>query len=347
MKRKKLIYNSIIILCLIGGIVWVIAHFVHFGRVEYTDNAQIRQDISPVNARVQGFIEEIRFDDFQHVKKGDTLLIIESTPYLLQLAQAEANYQNALAGKVVTTASISTTDNNLAVSDATIQEAQIRLAQAEKDYNRYQTLCEKRAVTQQQLDNAKADYEAAKARYDMLTRQKKSTSLTKDEQTTRLDQNIANIEMAKAAVDLARLNLSYTVVLAPCDGVTDKKKIQVGQLVQPGMLLLNVVDTHNAWVIANYRESQLKHITEGAEVRITVDALPNAKFTGHVERISNATGASFAMNPSDNATGNFIKVEQRVPVRISLNGTTNDQANNINNLSQLRSGLNVECEVLY
>ena len=343
MKRhtKKIIYNCIIIICLVGGIVWTVCHFAHFGKVEYTDNAQIRQDIAPVNARVQGFIEEVRFDDYQHVKKGDTLVIIESAPYRLQVAQAEANYQNALAGKVVTSASISTTANNLAVSDATIEEAQIRLKQAEKDYQRYQTLCEKRAVTQQQLDNAKADYEAAKARYDMLSRQKTSTSLAKDEQTVRLDQNVATIAMAEAAVDLARLNLSYTVVLAPCDGVTDKKKIQVGQLVQPGMLLLNVVDTKNAWVTANYRERQLRHIEEGAEVRVKVDALPDVRLTGHVERLSQATGASMALNPSDNATGNFIKVEQRVPVRISL------AENDSSVLSRLRSGLNVECEVLY
>ncbi len=340
-KHTKIIYNTLVILCLVGGVVWVISRFVHFGRVEYTDNAQIRQDISPVNARVQGFIEEIRFDDFQQVKKGDTLLIIEDAPYRLQLAQAEANYQNALAGKVVTGASISTTANNLAVSDATIEEAEIRLRQAEKDYNRYRTLCEKRAVTQQQLDNAKADYDAARARYDMLTRQKKSTSLVKDEQTTRLNQNTATIEMAQAAVDLARLNLSYTVVLAPCDGVTSKKNIQVGQLVQPGMLLLNVVDTRSAWVVANYRECQLRHIHEGAEVRIRVDALPDVVLTGQVERLSQATGASFAMNPSDNATGNFIKVEQRVPVRIRLCG------NDSTILSRLRSGLNVECEVHY
>ena len=341
MKHTKLIYNVLIVLCLVGGVVWVISRFVHFGRVEYTDNAQIRQDISPINARVQGFIEDIRFDDFQQVKKGDTLLIIENAPYRLQLAQAEANYQNALAGKVVTNASISTTANNLAVSDATIEEAEIRLRQAAKDYNRYRTLCEKRAVTQQQSDNAKADYDAAKARYDMLTRQKKSTSLVKDEQTTRLDQNTATIEMAQAAVDLARLNLSYTVVLAPCDGVTSKKSIQVGQLVQPGMLLLNVVDTHSAWVEANYRERQLRHIHEGAEVRIRVDALPDVVLTGQVERLSQATGSSFAMNPSDNATGNFIKVEQRVPVRIRLSD------NDSTVLACLRSGLNVECEVHY
>ncbi len=343
MKRrtKKIIYNCVIIACLAGGIVWVIDSYAHFGRVEYTDNAQIRQDIAPINARVQGFVEEVRFSDFQHVKKGDTLLIIEDAPYRLQVAQAEANYQNALAGKVVTNASISTTANNLAVSDATIEEAEIRLNQAAKDYNRYRTLYEKRAVTQQQLDNAKADYDAAKARYDMLKRQKTSTSLQKDEQTVRLDQNKANIEMAKAALDLARLNLSYTVVLAPCDGVTDKKKIQVGQLVQPGMLLLNVVDTHNAWIVANYRESQLQNIAEGAEVRVKVDALPDVDFVGHVERLSNATGASLMLNPSDNATGNFIKVEQRVPVRISLAG------NDSTAMSQLRAGLNVECEILY
>ena len=167
------------------------------------------------------------------------------------------------------------------------------------------------------------------------------TSLIKDEQAHRLEQNEAGIRLAQAAVELARLNLSYTVILATCDGVTGHKDIHEGQLVQPGQTMLDIVDSNDLWVIANYRETQLSHIKEGAEVELTADAIPGVTYTGTVESISDATGAAFSMIPQDNATGNFVKVEQRVPVRISLKN--NDAAL----LKRLRAGFNVECKVKY
>lgn len=142
-------------------------------------------------------------------------------------------------------------------------------------------------------------------------------------------------------MDLARLNLSYTVVLAPCDGVTGSKDIHEGQLVQPGQVLVDVVDGSDLWVIANYRETQLPRIREGAEVTMTADAVPGVTYRGVVEAISDATGAAFSLLPQDNATGNFVKVEQRVPVRISLEGNAPEA------LGLLRAGLNVECKVAY
>ena len=170
---------------------------------------------------------------------------------------------------------------------------------------------------------------------------KQSTSLTKNEQTHRLGQNEAAVKLARAAVDLARLNLSYTVITATCDGVTGRKNINEGQLVQPGQTMVDIVDGGDLWVIANYRETQLPHIKEGAEVTLTADAVPGVTFTGTVESISDATGAAVSVVPQDNATGNFVKVEQRIPVRISLNGNSSEH------LKLLRAGFNVECKVKY
>ena len=147
--------------------------------------------------------------------------------------------------------------------------------------------------------------------------------------------------MAEAAVELARLNLSYTVIVAPCDGVTGRRQIDEGQLVQPGQTLLDVVDSGEVWVTANYRETQLPHIAVGDDVEMTVDAVPDVTYHGVVESVSDATGAAFSLIPQDNATGNFVKVEQRVPVRIRLEG------NDAEAMSQLRAGLNVECKVRY
>lgn len=342
-KRTKKIFNNVIVVAIIvSGLLWVCSKFLHLGNVEYTDNAQIRRNIVPVNSRVQGYIEKVCFDDFQFVHKGDTLVVIENSEYKLKEAQAKANYQKALMENTALETAISTTANNLTVSDANIEELRVRLRQAETDFRRYEQLYTQKAVTRQQYDNRKADYEATKAKYEMLVRQKKSTSLVKDEQTQRLEQNQTNIDVAKATHNLAQLNLSYTVILAPCDGVTSRKAIQEGQLIQPGQTLLSLVETDNVWVVANYKETQTANIREGMPVDIKVDAVPGVVYHGVVATLSNATGAQYSIIPQDNSAGNFVKVEQRVPIKITFTGENSKE-----NINLLRSGMNVECEVNY
>lgn len=341
-QTKKIVRNVVVIALIVAGLAWVCAKFIHLGKVEYTDNAQIRRNIIPVNSRVQGYIDKVYFDDYTFVNKGDTLVVIESAEYELKAAQARAGYEKALLEDKAMGTVISTTENDLSVSDATIEELRIRLRQAETDYRRYEQLLSQNAVTRQQYDNAKADYEAAKAKYDMLVRRKRSTSLVKEEQTQRLEQNQTNIEVAKAARNLAELNLSYTVITAPCDGVTSRKAIQEGQLIQAGQALLSLVEYENVWVIPNYKETQTANIREGMPVSIKVDAVPDVEFHGRVASLSNATGAQYSMIPQDNSAGNFVKVEQRIPVKIIFT-----DENSAEDLSRLRSGMNVECEVKY
>lgn len=180
-KTKKIILDIVIVILLIGGIAWIASSFLHFGG-EHTNNAQVRQDIVPVAARVQGFIKEIRFEEFQDVKKGDTLVIIEDSEYKLRLAQARADYQNALVGKNVMGTSIETIENNIAVTDASIMEVEILLKNAEADYNRYKILLENKAVTQQQFEGVETKYESLKAKLETMRRQRQSTNLVKDEQ---------------------------------------------------------------------------------------------------------------------------------------------------------------------
>lgn len=338
---KKLTYNIVIIALLVVGLIYVCSRFIHLGNVEYTDNAQVKQHITPVNTRVSGFIKKIYFEEYKPVHKGDTLMLIEDTEFRLRLAQAEADLANALSGQQATEAGIATTQNNLTVNDATITEVRVQLENAERELKRYRKLLQEDAVTKQQYDNVLTAYEATKARFEQVSRARHSTSLVKSEQTHRLGQNEAGVRLAQAAVDLARLNLSYTVIVAPYDGVTGRKDIHEGQLVQPGQTMLNIVDGSDLWVIANYRETQLPHIKEGAKVTFTADAVPGVTYTGIVESISDATGASFSMIPQDNATGNFVKTEQRVPVRINLTG------NDKEDLKLLRAGFNVECKVRY
>ncbi|KAA6342153.1 putative multidrug resistance protein EmrK [termite gut metagenome] len=340
-KTKKLFFNIGVALLIVGGLTWVCSHFVHLGKVEFTDNAQIKQLIVPINSRVQGFVSEIYFDEYQDVRKGDTLALIEDTEFRFRLAQAEADYQNALSGKSAMNTTISTTQNNLSVSDAGIEEMKILLQNAEKDYQRYQKLLAENAVTQQQYDGVKTSYEAMRAKYEMLVRQKQSTKLVKAEQTQRLEQTVSGIKLAEAALELAKLNLSYTVILAPCTGTTGRKNIQAGQLIQPGQTLVDLVAA-DKWLVANYKETQMSNIREGNAVEIRADAVKGVVFHGVVKSVSRATGASFSLIPQDNSAGNFVKVQQHIPVRIEFTAENRPEE-----MARLGAGMNVECEVKY
>lgn len=338
--RKKAIPNFFILIILVAGIAWVCGRFLRISNDEYTDNAQVKQHLTPVNTRVQGFIKKIYFEEYQKVKKGDTLVVIEDIEYRLKVAQAEADYHNALVGKNAMYTTINTTQNNILVTDAAIDEQRIRLENAETDYKRYQELVKEEAVTPQQFDRVRTDYAATKARYEQLIRKKQSTSLVKQEQTQRLEQNEAAIKLAEAALELAKLNLSYTVILATTDGVTGRKEIHEGELVQQGQTLVTLVDGTEKWVIANYKETQTTNMHIGQKVKISVDAIPGVRFEGRISSISDATGSAYSIIPQDNSAGNFVKVEQRIPIRIEFTSENKKE-----NLERLRAGMNVECTV--
>ncbi|WP_300634466.1 HlyD family secretion protein [uncultured Duncaniella sp.] len=338
-RTKKILSYIITLAVIIAAGIWVASKFIHFGNVEFTDNAQVQRQIVPVNSRVQGYIKEIHFKEYEPVKKGDTLVIIDDADMRLRVAQANADYQNALAGRTVADRSVGVASANVAVSEASIAEAKVLMENSAVDLERYRKLLDKDAVTRQQYDGAETDYKAKKARYEMLARQRSATSSVVAETRQRIAQNDAGIELAKALLETAELNLSYTVITAPCDGYASRKEIQIGQLVQPGQTLLDIVDGSEVWITANYKETQLEHIHPGSEVEIKVDAIPDKTLTGKVVSLSTATGAALSLLPQDNSAGNFVKVRQRIPVRIEL---TDDADHNL-----LRAGMNVECEVRY
>lgn len=331
------IFNYALLLFIIAGVIWVVMQFLVVGSSRYTNNAQVKRHIVPVNSRVQGYIKDIRFEEYQHVNKGDTLLVIDNSEYLYRLAQAEANYANAIAGRGITGTTINTTKNNLSVSDAGIEEIKVRLEHAATNLRRYENLLKQESVTKDQYDNVKTEYDATKAKYDMLVRQKKTTALVGEEQTQRLSQNDANIKQARAALDMAELNLSYTVIIAPCSGIVGRKDLQIGQLIQPGQSVVTVVDDSNVWVVANYKEKQTRNIQIGNEVEIEIDAIPDIKFKGKVSAMSQATGSASSLVPTDNSTGNFVKIEQRIPIRLEF--TTENSKEDI---SRLKAGMSAE-----
>ncbi len=339
-KQLKRTYNAAVILLLAGAALWCFSQIFHGNGVEYTDDAQVNRHITPVNTRVQGFIKEIRFTDFQHVKKGDTLVIIDDAEFRLQVAQAEAALQGSQSGSSVVTASMGTTQSDVQTASAGIEEARVDMMNAKQDFDRFAALMEKGAVTRQQYDNASARYLGAKARYEQANSRRQSTASMHRVQTHQLDGSKAGENVAEAQLNLARLNLSYTVIVAACDGTMGHKDIHEGQLVQPGQMLARIVDDHDVWVVANYRETQMDGIAVGNSVEFEADAVPGVVFHGRVESVSAAAGNAYSMIPVDNATGNFVKVEQRVPVRIVLT-PDNDKAQ----VALLRAGLNVETKV--
>ena len=340
-KRRINFINILVVAVLLAGIAWIASTFIHIG-VEYTNNAQVRQHITPLNSRVQGYVKEIRFGEFQPVKKGDTLVIIEDIEYRLRVAQAEADLQKALQNRDAAGTSATTARNNISVSDASLQELEVLLANARKEYERHEKLLASGAVTTQQYDGAKTQYNAMQAKYNAMVKQRKSVSLVSDELATRHQQQDAFVKLAETALELARINLSYTVITAPADGVMGRKGIQAGQLVQPGQAVANIVESNDKWVIANYKETQTTDIHEGQSVDIEVDAVPGVTYKGVVRSISYATGAAYSLVPTDNSAGNFVKVEQRIPVRIEFT-----RENSTDELARLRSGMNAECKIIY
>lgn len=338
-KRKVSVVNIIITIVAVAGILWIALQFIHIG-TEYTDNAQVRRHVTPISSRVQGFIKDIRFQEFQEVRKGDTLVVIEDTEYRLRVLQAEASLQSAQQNREVACTTANTAKNNIDVSDAALAELEVLLGNARTEKERYEKLLEQGAVTRQQYENIKTHYEVTLAKYNTMKQQRKSTALMSDETALRIEQQNTLVELAATALELARLNLSYTVITAPADGVMGRKNIQVGQLIQPGQAVANIVDEGDIWIIANYKETQIANIQEGLPVEINVDAVPGVLFKGVVRSISDATGAQFSLLPTDNSAGNFVKVEQKIPVRIEF---TDD--NDAAMLKNLRSGMNVECNI--
>lgn len=336
-RMKTLIANIIVFVVIAGGFVWLVRGYFHIGDKNFTNAAQVEEFITPINSRVSAYIEEIRFIEHDHVKKGDTLIVLDNREILTQVQQAKAAYQNALAAKEVTLSSVNTVSNSVNVTAANIAGAKSRLENAEKNLQRYENLVASQAVTRFQYDQVKTEYDMAKASYESLINQKQSAGLSVKEVKTRLALNDAEIQRAEAALEMAKLNLSYTVIKAPYDGIMGRRAIQEGQLLQqPGMQIASIIKKDEKWVTANFLETQMPKVEIGQKIEITADAIGDQVFEGVVTAISGATGAKYSMVPTDNSSGNFVKVQQRIPVRIEF--TDN---NSIPLLEKLKAGMNL------
>lgn len=349
-KKFLLIFAALI---LVGG-TYGIYKYVHSLAHEGTDDAQIEKNMSPIIPRVAGYITKVYVKDNDFVKQGDTLFTIDDKDYAVKLEDAKAALLAAQGSYEVSKADVGSATANIAVSSANvmsaggnIETAKIRLGRAAADYERYNNLYKNHSITKQQYEQALAAKQEAESQLRILQQQErasayqKSVVVAKSNVTSKQTEvAAANINRAKAALEAAKLNLGYTVVTASADGQVSKIGIQPGQYIQPGQSLFYIINNKEAWVIANFKETQLNKMVVGQKVSIKVDAYPDTEFEGTVASFSPATGSRFSLLPPDNATGNFVKTIQRLPVKISL-----DNSNDAEKIKLLRPGMNADVDV--
>jgi membrane fusion protein, multidrug efflux system len=312
------------ILLLAAGLVVVVAYewdwWVGSATLQTTDDAYLWADTTPLAAKVPGYVRVVPVRDFQRVKAGDLLVEIDDDDYRAELSQAEANVEAAQAA-------IETIAQQKALQETLIKQAEATIKASEADLTRYhlervrqQTLLETslagtRQLTEQAVDNEIRTEATLDLNRAQLDQQRQQTSVLDSQQK----QAQATLAAQLAALDLAKINLGYTRITAPVDGMVSQRQVQAGQYLSVGTQVITIVPLPNVWVIANYKETQVTNVRVGESARVTVDAFPGVVLHGHVDSWSPASGAQFSLLPPDNATGNFTKVVQRIPVKIVLN----------------------------
>jgi membrane fusion protein (multidrug efflux system) len=325
--------TAISAILVLSGIVLGIWFYIFNKNHEETNDAQVDQYVTPIVARITGYLKEVRYEENQFVHKGDTLIVIDNREYKAHLDMALADVENAKTNSIVIEKNVATTSNTTSVRQSQLEAAKTEVWKTKLEYNRYKGLLKEEAATEQQLEKVKADYELAKAHYQEIANTIQSAALNTSEAVAKIPTAQTVIQSKKAVADNAALFLSYTIITAPYDGWIGKKMIQPGQMIKEGQTLVSIVSKEK-WITANFKETQLEYLSIGQEVELKADALNGREFIGIVESISPASGARFSLLPPDNATGNFIKIEQRIPVRIELK--ENDVQTDF-----LRAGMNV------
>ncbi len=318
LRRWQIAVSFLGVAIIVWGVIEVVCLFLSYSRTETSNDAQIEQYVSPINLRASGYIDKIYFTEHQEVHKGDTLMVLDDREYKIRVMEAEAALKDAQAGATVINATLNTTQTTASVYDASIAEIEVRLAKLEKDRKRYENLVKRNAATPIQLEQIVTDYEATRKKLEAVQRQKKAALSGVDEVSYRRVSTEAAIQRATAALEMARLNLSYTVVVAPCDGKLGRRALEEGQFISAGQTITYILPDTQKWIVANYKETQIENLHIGQEVSVTVDAISGKEFTGKVTSISGATGSKYSLVPTDNSAGNFVKIQQRIPVRIDF-----------------------------
>lgn len=352
--RKKSKGFIIVLFLLVAGGTWFgLTKYIHGKHHEETDDAQVEANISPVISRISGYVQIVYVKDNQFVHKGDTLMILDDRDLRIVLAQAEAALQtsksNLDAARANTQASNSNINSSKAAvttANAQIETARVNVWRTSEDFKRYENLIKDHSITQQQFEQALAAKQLAEKQLQVLIDQKNQASVqtgvvSSQSNATSTQIGVAGSVIKQREVDVenAKLNLSYTVITAPESGMVSKVPVQAGQFLQAGQSTFSIVLNNDKWVVANFKETQYNKMKEGQQVIVHADAFPKHDFAAVLSSFSPATGAKFALLPPDNASGNFVKVVQRLPVKIDFTNKGDSL------LQRLRPGMNVSVDV--
>jgi membrane fusion protein, multidrug efflux system len=308
--------------------------------LETTDDAYIDGNIIPLRTAVTGYVSKVMFHDNQRVKKGDTLVVFDTVGLKSQIMQSEAQVASAetelesckkqiLASQYGET----TADLNAGSAKENVSEVKVKVWQAKKEFQRIEKMFKSGAATQQTYDNMKASLQIAMAQerasdkqFNAMTTQEATTRLQTNIHSTQLKQALAHIKQANAQLTQAKDQYKHAFVTAPCNGIISKKNVEAGQFVPSGTALASLIGTSDIWITANFKETQLDDMKPGQSVEIKIDAYPGLRLKGKIESFCAATNNKFSLLPAENATGNFIKITQRVPVRIDLTDKNNQKS---------------------
>jgi membrane fusion protein (multidrug efflux system) len=336
--KRNLTVELVAIVCLAAGVVWTVAIFFDFSSHIKTNNAQVDADISAVVARVPAYIKDIKFKEYGTVLAGDTIILLDDAEFLIKVAQAEADLEIAEANLEAIQQAVIISKSSQASTEARLKGNMANLEKAEKNYSRYEKMYKDSAVTTNQFDQVTAQLKSEQASLEAM----QNDVVTGKSVTA---QNELNIESAKATVkrkaaDLAaaQLQLSYTKIIANSSGIVGERNIQAGEFVNTNQVLVEIVRQDKKWVSANFKETQLEALKPGQPVEIKIDALGGKVFEGVISNFSPATGAKFSMVAPDNSTGNFVKITQRIPVRIDFIATPSE-------IATVKPGMNVSVAV--
>ncbi len=308
--RYKTIGMVVLGIIIIVGAYFGVKEFLYYHNHVSTNDAMTNGHISQVLSRVSGYVKHVYVNDNEHVKKGQLLVQIDTTDFALKVEMAKSSLLNTKA--------------SLGVAKADVQAAKVSLNKAQTDYNRIKNLYQGGATTKSKYQDVQSRLASAKA---SVMKAQRHVDVVKSQIKSKKD-NLKN----------AKLQLSYTTIRARSDGIVSKKNIKEGQYITSGQPVMALTDLQDVWVTANFKETGLYDIHVGQKAKISIDAYPNKSFKGRVQSISGATGASFSLLPSSNATGNYVKVVQRVPVKIVFTQKPDS-------LFVVRQGLNVEVSI--
>lgn len=338
-KATVKITYMVALLILIALLIWGAIKVVNFWNYEETNDAQVKEYINPILSRASGYVQEIRYNDHQKVQKGDTLVILDIDEANVNLEEAKAGLASSEAQLKVLKSNVNTATSSASVSEAKISAAKAQLWQQQQEFERYQKLLDVEAVTQQHFEDIKTKLAVAESNFKAFKNSFSASQSKTNDASAQIAVAKAAIAQKNATLERLKLEVKYAVITAPSDGYMGRKTLQQGQYVKKGQTLSFIVDQNQGkWILANFEETQIGGMHKGQKAKITVDAFPDEKFEGEIESLSPATGSQFSLLPPDNATGNFVKITQRFPVRIRF---TEDAEK----LNLLRAGMNAEVSI--